>query len=49
MKKPQLSVLKVGSVGTDTDIVMFVCREAYYLENKQPKLGSMSMLNGKLK
>ena len=30
-----------GSIEQDADVVMFVYREAYYLENKQPKLGSI--------
>ena len=41
-KKPQLSDLREsGSIEQDADVVMFVFREAYYLENKQPKLGSI--------
>ena len=41
-KKPQLSDLREsGSIEQDADVVMFVYREAYYLENKQPKLGSI--------
>ena len=41
-KKPQLSDLReAGSIEQDADVVMFVYREAYYLENKQPKLGSI--------
>ena len=40
--KPQLSDLREsGSIEQDADVVMFVYREAYYLENKQPKLGSI--------
>ena len=41
-KKPQLSDLRESvSIEQDADVVMFVYREAYYLENKQPKLGSI--------
>ncbi len=37
-KKPQLSDLREsGSIEQDADVVMFVYREAYYLENKEPK------------
>jgi replicative DNA helicase len=37
-KKPQLSDLREsGSIEQDADVVMFVFREAYYLENKEPK------------
>ena len=41
-KKPQLSDLREsGSIEQDADVVMFVFREAYYLQNKEPTPGSI--------
>ena len=41
-KKPQLADLREsGSIEQDADVVMFVFREAYYLQNKEPTPGSV--------
>ena len=41
-KKPQLADLREsGSIEQDADVVMFVFRESYYLQNKEPAPGSI--------
>src|SRR5690348_6355822 len=56
-KRPQLADLREsGSIEQDADVVMFVFREEYYLQNKEPRIGTpeyekwqldMSLVHGK--
>jgi replicative DNA helicase len=44
-KRPQLADLREsGSIEQDADVVMFVFREEYYLQNKEPKPGTEEYL-----
>jgi replicative DNA helicase len=44
-KRPQLADLREsGSIEQDADVVMFVFREEYYLQNKEPKPGTEDYL-----
>ena len=49
-KQPQLADLREsGSIEQDADVVMFVYREAYYLEKRCLNKVQLNMLNGSLK
>lgn len=49
-KRPQLSDLRdSGSIEQDADIVLFVYREEYYLQNKEPEEGSEAYISWKQK